>query len=146
MSLSPSFYLYSVWQKGYFQPFPLTVGIRNLLISLLSCSFTLFYHINGLVTCVPCNRLSIAIRQDTVVLGVSRQLLTRRARVRDPPPTLSFERTTMTREKTRRRIWKRTWKARPQNERPLTRGTSALVKPRSQALKRERKKESIRRM
>ena len=35
--------------KGYFYPFPLTVGIQNLLILLLSCSFTLFHLINLLV-------------------------------------------------------------------------------------------------
>ena len=37
---------YSVRQKGYFHGFPLTVGISSPLISLLSCSFTLFHLIN----------------------------------------------------------------------------------------------------
>ena len=33
----PAPFTYFVWQKGYFQPFPLTVGIQNPLVSLLSC-------------------------------------------------------------------------------------------------------------
>ena len=41
----PAPFSFSVRQKGYFHPFPLTVGISSPLTSLLSCSFTLF-HIN----------------------------------------------------------------------------------------------------
>ena len=37
-------FTYSVWQKGYFHLFPLTVGIWNLLISLLSYSFTEYWN------------------------------------------------------------------------------------------------------
>ena len=32
----PASFTYFVWQKGFFHPFPLTVGIRSTLISLLS--------------------------------------------------------------------------------------------------------------
>ena len=49
LSLSRSFYLLCL-AKGYFQPFPLTVGIWNLLISLLSCSFALFHLISTLLS------------------------------------------------------------------------------------------------
>ena len=39
----PAPFSYSVRQKGYFHPFPLTVGILSPLISLLSCLFTFFH-------------------------------------------------------------------------------------------------------
>ena len=41
MTIVQLLFSYSVQQKGYFHPFPLTVGISSPLISLLSCSFTL---------------------------------------------------------------------------------------------------------
>ena len=41
---------YLFWQKGYFHPFPLTMGIVSPLIFMLSCSFTSFYLFD---TCVP---------------------------------------------------------------------------------------------
>ena len=49
----PTPFPYFVWQKGYFHLFPLTVGISSPLISLLSCSFTLFHLINRFDICVP---------------------------------------------------------------------------------------------
>ena len=48
----PAPFSYSVWQKGYFHPYPLTLGVLSPLISLLSCSFTLFHQINQLDICV----------------------------------------------------------------------------------------------
>ena len=57
----PALFTYSVCQKGYFPPFPLTMGISNLLISLLSRSFTLFHLINLFDICCTSNRLSIAM-------------------------------------------------------------------------------------
>ena len=50
--LCPALFTYFVWQKGYFHPFPLTVGIWNTLISLLSCVFTLFVLLTCLISVV----------------------------------------------------------------------------------------------
>ena len=49
----PTPFTYSIWQKGYFHPFPLTVGIQDPLVFLSSCSFTLFHHINRLDNYAP---------------------------------------------------------------------------------------------
>ena len=49
LSLSRSFYLTLFQLKGYFHPFPLTVGIQNPPTHLISCWFTSFALLNVMI-------------------------------------------------------------------------------------------------
>ena len=49
----PLLFSYFVWQKGYFHPFPHTVGILSPLIFILLCCLPCFIVITWFDICVP---------------------------------------------------------------------------------------------
>ena len=69
--ICPAPFTYSVWQKGYFHPIPLTVGIRNPHISLLSCVFTSFVLLTShhLLTKDLCIIKNLRMRRSLVKLS-----------------------------------------------------------------------------